>query len=103
MKKVFSKEADVKSAVKEVLKKNDAWYFMPAMNGYGRAGIPDFVCCHKGRFIAIETKYGHNTLTPHQWREIQDITEHDGITIIINESNIDELDTMLKAISALEI
>jgi len=34
-------EAKVKRKVTAVLKKHGCWYFFPASNGYGRAGIPD--------------------------------------------------------------
>lgn len=50
-------EADVKKKLKEALKKVPRfWYFMPMQNGMGVAGIPDFIGCYRGQFVAIETK-----------------------------------------------
>lgn len=50
-------EGKVKRDVKEYLKTLDkCWYFMPVPFGYGIRGVPDFVVCHKGRFVGIETK-----------------------------------------------
>lgn len=49
-------EGRVKDAVKKVLKELKIWYFMPVSMGMGVVGIPDFICCYKGKFIGIETK-----------------------------------------------
>ena len=49
-------EGKLKKAVKKELKKRGIWYFMPMQNGMGVVGIPDFVCCDAGWFLAIETK-----------------------------------------------
>jgi len=63
-------EAKVKAEIKKVLAEYGCWYFMPAMNGYGRSGIPDFVGCYNGVFFAIEAKSANGKLTPNQEREI---------------------------------
>jgi hypothetical protein len=49
-------EGKVKRRVVEVLKKHGVWYFFPANNGYGVAGIPDIIVCVKGQFLGIEVK-----------------------------------------------
>jgi hypothetical protein len=49
-------EAKVKRKVVELLKKHQAWYFFPAANGMGRAGIPDIIAIVDGHFIGIECK-----------------------------------------------
>lgn len=98
---VFQKEAHVKEAVKQVLKKKGVWYFMPAMNGFGRMGVPDFVCCYKGVFLAIETKYGGNGLTAHQSREIDNIQAAGGSTLVIDEGSVVGLPALLDAIAAM--
>lgn len=50
-------EAKVKQEIKAYLKTVEwCWYFMPVPMGYGIRGLPDFIICHKGRFIGIETK-----------------------------------------------
>ena len=46
-------EAKVKAAVRKLLVEFGIYYFSPAANGFGRAGIPDIICCFGGRFIAI--------------------------------------------------
>ena len=49
-------EGKVKAKVKAVLKRHNAWYYMPVSMGYGAHGIPDFVGCLNGAFFGIETK-----------------------------------------------
>lgn len=49
-------EGRVKTAVKQWLKANGIWFCMPMGTGFGSSGVPDFICCWDGRFLAIETK-----------------------------------------------
>lgn len=49
-------EGRIKRKVVEVLKKHRVWYFFPASNGFGRAGIPDIIGIVDGRFFGIECK-----------------------------------------------
>ena len=100
--KIYSSESDVKDDIKKILIKNGVWYFMPAMNGYGRSGIPDFICCIKGRFMAIEAKFGRGTTTAHQDRELLAINKSGGVSMVINEASIPELEMYLVAIIAME-
>ena len=89
-------EGKVKARVKEILKERGVWYCMPRGQTYGRAGVPDLLCCHKGRFIAVETKAGRGRATPLQLKELRDIfRNHQGIALIIREDNLDELENAL--------
>lgn len=94
-------EGKVKNSVKELLHNYDVWYCMPGQNGYGRAGIPDFLCCKNGLFFAIETKskFSSHTLTALQAKEIDAITTHGGKAFVINEDNLADLDLYLKEIA----
>lgn len=50
-------EKYVKNRVKELFKHFDGCYwFMPAANGFGRGGVPDFVGCYKSKFFSVECK-----------------------------------------------
>ena len=88
-------EGKVKARVKEILKRRGVWYCMPRGQTFGRAGIPDFLCCHKGRFIAVETKAGRGKATPLQLRELKDLFRHQGIVLIVREDGMDELEHAL--------
>lgn len=83
-------EGDVKKIVREVLKKTDKCYwFMPPANGFGRAGIPDFVGWVNGRAFAVETKFGKGTTTPNQNREIAAAMGAGAQVWIVRETSID--------------
>lgn len=84
-------EAAVKAAVRKLLVEFGIYYFSPAANGYGRAGIPDIICCFGGRFIAIECKAGKGVTTALQDRELAAIRTAGGMTMVVNETNIQEL------------
>jgi Holliday junction resolvase len=92
-------EAKVKKKVVDVIKKYGAYYFFPATGGYGRSGVPDIVCCHRGVFVAIECKAGTNKPTPLQEAEMGKIRKAQGFVLVVNETNISDVDIMLKDIS----
>jgi Holliday junction resolvase len=92
-------EAKVKKRVVNVLKENDAYYFFPATGGYGRSGVPDIVGCYRGVFFGIECKAGSNKPTALQEAEMRKIREANGLTLVINEENIDDVKIMLRDIS----
>ena len=84
-------EGKVKAAVRKVLDTEGVYYFMPAANGFGRAGIPDIICCVRGFFLAIELKAGKGKTTALQDREIMAINIHGGKAMVVNEDNINEV------------
>ena len=88
-------ETKVKRKVTDILKQYDAYYFFPASNGFGRAGIPDIIACYRGQFIAIECKAGKNTTTALQRRELLAIQDAGGYALVINESNIEQVTAVL--------
>lgn len=89
-------ESKVKKRVREILDKLGIYHFMPPANGFGRAGIPDIIGCLNGHFIAIECKAGKGTTTALQDRELDRIHNAGGTTFIARESNLDELQQILK-------
>jgi len=91
-------EAKVKKKVGDVIKKNSAYYFFPATGGYGRSGVPDIVCCYRGVFVAIECKAGSNKPTPLQEAEMAKIRQAQGFVLVVNETNIADVITMLERI-----
>lgn len=84
-------EGKVKAAVRKILDAADVYYFSPAANGFGRAGIPDIICCMNGLFVALELKAGKGKTTALQDREIAAINTHGGKAYVINEANIDDV------------
>jgi Holliday junction resolvase len=82
-------EAWVKKKVVDYLKSLGVYYFFPVASGYMRNGVPDIVCCIKGKFVAIECKAGKNTTTAIQDKNIEQIKLNGGVAIVINEVNLD--------------
>jgi hypothetical protein len=88
-------EAKVKAKVVAQLKVLGAYYFYPVTGGYGGSGVPDIVGCLRGRFFAIECKAGSNKPTPLQQKNLDSIKAMGGLTLVVNEDNIDDVRYML--------
>ena len=88
-------EAKVKKVVAQQLRELKAYYFYPATGGYGRSGVPDIVGCYKGKFFGIECKAGKNKPTALQEKNLNDITESNGIALVVNEANMRNITELL--------
>ena len=88
-------EGKVKEKVKKLLTKHGAYFFMPRGTTYGRSGIPDFIVCAHGLFVGVETKAGRNEPSALQDLEMLNIRKAGGITLVINEKNLDDLEHLL--------
>ena len=91
-------ESKVKKQVKKVLDDVGAYHFSPMTAGYGRSGVPDIIACVKGKFIGIECKAGKNEPTLLQKHNMKLINQSGGLSIVVNESNIEALLTLVKEI-----
>lgn len=89
-------EAKVKKKVKGVLKKLNAYYAMPMGTGYGNSGVPDFLVCFRGKFYGIECKANGNTATTLQQKNLLDIMNAGGISMIVDETNVDKLEELIR-------
>ena len=88
-------EAKVKKNVVKQLKLMGAYYFYPVTGGYGRSGVPDIVGCYSGNFFGIECKAGKNKPTALQEKNLKDITESNGIALVVNEANMRNIAELL--------
>jgi hypothetical protein len=91
-------EAKVKKKVRALLETHGAYYAMPMTGGYGSSGVPDFLVCHKGRFIGIECKANGGKPTALQLTNMKRIEWAGGRTIVINEDNLNQLEKLLESI-----
>ena len=80
-------EARCKQRVKSILDAAQVYYFLPPGVGYGRAGIPDIICCVNGFFLAIECKAGKGKTTALQDRELGRIRTAGGTAIVIYDTD----------------
>lgn len=84
-------EGKVKQKVTKALKEIGAYYFYPVTSGFGTSGLPDVVACYQGRFFGIECKAGRNKPTALQAKNLSEILEAGGFSIVVNEDNVDNL------------
>jgi len=84
-------ERVVKDKVRKLLDELGCYYVMPVTGGYGTQGAPDFLVCHRGRFIGIETKAGKGRTTTLQELNLSRIRIAGGVALVIYEDDIDRL------------
>lgn len=90
-------ESKVKAKIKAILKAHGVYYAMPIGTGYGNSGVPDFLCCVGGKFVAIEAKAGKGTPTALQEKNLREINAAGGIGVVINETNLNMVEAIIKA------
>ena len=89
-------EKKIKDKAKKILTELGAYFFMPATGGYGASGVPDIIACWKGTFYGIECKANGNKPTALQMKHLTDIHFDGGISIVVDETNIDELNSIIR-------
>lgn len=91
-------EAKVKKKVKDLLKLYGAYYAMPIGTGFGNAGVPDFLVCLAGKFVGIECKAGKGKTTALQDKNLEQIKAAGGVSFVVNEDNLDDLESLLDTV-----
>ena len=89
-------EAKVKAKIKEILKAHNIYYAMPIGTGYGNSGVPDFLCCVNGYFMAIEAKAGKGTTTALQEKNLTNVRSSGGVALVINENNLADIEAHIE-------
>lgn len=89
-------EAKVKEKIKKILKEHGVYYAMPMGTGYGNSGVPDFLCCIKGKFLAVEAKAGKGDTTALQKKNIREIENAGGDAWVVRESNLENFEAYIK-------
>ena len=74
-------ERDIVAVIKKYLASlgGDVFFWKEHGGPYGTSGVPDIICCYKGRFIGMECKLPGGRLTELQKRAIQKINLAGGI------------------------
>lgn len=74
-------ERDVVAAIKKYLISlgRDIFFWKEHGGPYGTSGIPDIICCYKGRFLGLEAKLPGGKLTELQKRTLDKINAAGGI------------------------
>lgn len=58
---------------------SDVFFWKEHGGPYGTSGIPDIICCYKGRFLGLEVKLPSGKLTALQKRALDRINAAGGI------------------------
>jgi hypothetical protein len=89
-------EGKVKAKVKALLNEVGGWHVMVVPQGMGRRGIPDFIICHRGHFIAVEAKAAGNKPTTLQQRELDALgAAGASVMVVDSDETINELRELL--------
>lgn len=95
-------EGRIKAEIKEGLQKIGAHVFQPVPSGYGKSAV-DFICCYKGRYLAIEAKRadGKGQLTALQAKFLANVEAAGGIAVVARswqgvEAHLELIDDPLK-------
>ena len=89
-------EGRVKTKIKKILKDHGVYYAMPIGTGYGNSGVPDFLCCVNGNFLAIEAKAGKGTTTALQEKNLREIKQAGGTAAVIAEEQLEYLEQLIQ-------
>ena len=89
-------ESKVKNKIKDLLTKYNVYYAMPIGTMYGNSGVPDFLCCVRGHFLAIEAKAGKGKTTALQDKNLHLVEKAGGTSLVIREDTLDLLELKLK-------
>ena len=88
-------EKDITNKILKHLKGLDKCYCFKEHGGsYGSTGIPDIICCYKGRFLAFEVKTQKGRTTALQEVNIRKINEADGIAVVVR--SLDDVKNVMK-------
>ena len=74
-------ERDIVTAIKKYLALlgSDVFFWKEHGSVYGTNGVPDIICCYKGRFLGLECKLPGGRLTKLQKRTIEKINRAGGV------------------------
>ena len=79
----MAKEATIQKNIARYLKNLGAWCLKVHGSHYQRAGVPDLLCCYKGRFYAFEVKRPGERATPIQSHELEQVQTAGGTATVV--------------------
>lgn len=91
-------EKEIKKRVKQLLKDYEIWYFMPQNFGMGVSGVPDFICCLDGKFLALETKSSVGRLSLLQKETLKKLHSLGAYTAVVWPDGLTHLETLIQQI-----
>lgn len=89
-------EQTIVNGIKRYLKSIKELFFWKEHGGiYGTSGIPDIICCYKGRFIAFEVKQPGKKPTILQQQVLNEINMAGGWALKVE--SVDEVKRVIEA------
>jgi hypothetical protein len=90
-------ETQITDKIKAYLKTVNGIFFWKQFGGmYGQSGLPDIVCCYKGRFIAFEVKTDKGKVSVLQEVTLRKIRAAGGIADVVR--SIEEVRAVIAGI-----
>lgn len=84
-------EKQFENKIKAYLKNKGAWYIKYwGGGGFTKAGIPDILCCYKGKFIAIEVKAPNGKASELQLFNLKKIEEAGGKAFLLYPKDFED-------------
>ena len=91
-------EADIVRAILTHLRSLDGCFCWKEHGGpYGTNGIPDIICCYRGRFVAFEVKTEKSRLSRLQDAVIRQIGRAGGLALVVR--SVEDVKAALTAIT----
>ena len=89
-------ERDIVAAIKRYLASlgSDVFFWKEHGGPYGVSGVPDIICCYKGRFLGLEAKLPGGRLTELQKRALEKINRAGGIARRVE--SVDDVKTVIR-------
>jgi hypothetical protein len=84
----INSEKKVKAQVKKILDKHSWYWWCPPGSAFGGVGKSDFHALRGGVFMAIETKFGSNGLSPLQKGHLQSIMAERGLALVVDDRTL---------------
>ncbi|MDR1035445.1 MAG: hypothetical protein LBT40_02380 [Deltaproteobacteria bacterium] len=88
-------EAKVKARAKALFEAAGAYWTPIVQSAITKAGHPDADVCFRGRFLGVECKSGKKKPTPLQRRRLREIAEAGGVSMVVNEDRLKDLERYL--------
>jgi hypothetical protein len=91
------KEKLLTEKIKAYLKGVDGLFFWKAHGGmYAVSGVPDIICCYRGRFIGFEVKSDKGKATVLQELTIRQIIKAGGIALVVR--SVEEVKSVIDSL-----
>jgi hypothetical protein len=92
-------EKNITNKIMKYLKSQDYCFCFKEHGGrYGTSGVPDIICCYRGKFIAFEVKTPDGKLTRLQQETIDKINAAGGKAFKV--TGVDEVESIIESLKS---